>query len=206
MLRLVRLDGVRLVTVTGPDGVGKTRFAVEVVIELADGVGAVLVDDATSRDAADRRDAVVIATSGSRLGAPGERTYPLRPVAESPAVELFRRRADAASPGFEAAYGEIAALCRRLGRLPLAIELVAARGPEGLREPSETTWTLQAAIAWSYGRLKEREKVALTALSVDTAAEVDPADLAELIRLGLVTPTGPGVEIHSAIREFVASV
>src|SRR5439155_732072 len=81
---------------------------VEVVIELSDGVGAVLLDDATSRDAADRRDAVVIATSGSRLGAPGERTYPLRPLAESPAVELFRRRADAASPGFDAAYGELA--------------------------------------------------------------------------------------------------
>jgi hypothetical protein len=206
VLRLVRLDGARLVTVTGAPGVGKTRFAVEVAAELSGSPELALVDDASASEVADRSDAVVIATSGTRLGLSGERAYPLRPLAESPAVELFRQRAEAAGPGFDGAYAELAALCRWLGRLPLAIELVAARGSDRLPEPTEATWSLQAAIAWSYERLNVREKDVFRAVAVDAAAEVDPAAVAELVRLRLLTPTGAGVEIHSAIREFVASI
>jgi len=206
VLRLVRVDGARLVTVTGPSGVGKTRFAVEVAAELSGSLELALVDDASASEVADRGDAIVIATSGTRLGVSGERAYPLRPLAESPAVELFRQRAEVAAPGFDAAYAELAALCRRLGRLPLAIELVAARGSDGLRAPSEGAWTLEAAIAWSYEQLNEREEDVLRAMAVDATSEVDPVAVAELVRLRLLTPTGAGVEIHSAIREFVASV
>jgi hypothetical protein len=206
VLRLIRLDGARLVTVTGPSGVGKTRFAVEVAAELSGSPELVLVDDASASEVADRGDAIVIATSGTRLGVSGERAYPLRPLAESPAVELFRQRAEAATPGFDTAYAELAALCRRLGRLPLAIELVAARGADGLRAPIDAAWTLEAAIGWSYERLDERDKDVLRAVAVDAAAEVDPVAVAELVRLRLLTRSGAGVEIHSAIREFVASV
>jgi len=206
VLRLVRLDGARLVTVTGPSGVGKTRFAVEVAAELSGRLELAVIDDASASEVADRGDAVMIATSGARLGASGERAYPLRPLAESPAVELFRQRAEATTPGLDAAYAELAALCRRLGRLPLAIELVAARGADGLRVPIEGAWTLEAAITWSYEQLNEREKDVLGAVAVDATAEVDPVAVAELVRLRLLTPTGAGVEIHSAIREFVASV
>lgn len=46
----------------------------------------------------------------------------------------------------------------------------------------------------------------LRAVAVDATAEVDPVAVAELVRLRLLTPAGAGVEIHSAIREFVASV
>jgi hypothetical protein len=206
VLRLVRLDGSRLVTVAGPSGVGKTRFAVEVAAELSGGREVVLLDDAAAGDIADHGDAVVIATSGMRLGVPGERAYPLRPLAEAPAVELFRQRAEGAAPGFDAAYAELAALCRRLGRLPLAIELVAARGSDGLRAPIDGTWTLHRTIAWSYEQLNEREQDVLRAVAAGATAEVDPAAVAELVRLHLLTPTEAGVEIHSAIREFAASV
>jgi hypothetical protein len=179
---------------------------VEVAAELSPDREVALVDDASAAEVADRGEPVVTATSGTRLGVPGECTYPLRPLAESPAVELFRQRAEAATPGFEAAYAELAAVCRRLGRLPLAIELVAARGSDGLRAPFEGIWTLEAAIAWSYERLNEREQNVLRAVAVDETAEVDPAAVAELVRLRLLTPTGAGVEIHSAIREFATLV
>jgi len=193
-------------SVTGPSGVGKTHFAVEVAAELSGSLELALVDDASASEVADRGDAVVIATSGTRLGVSGERAYPLRPLAESPAVELFRQRAEATTPGLDAAYAELAALCRRLGRLPLAIELVAARGSDGLRASIDAAWRLEAVIAWSYEQLNEREKDVLRAVAADPTAEVDPLAVAELVQLRLLTPTGAGAEIHSAIREFVASV
>jgi predicted ATPase len=124
LLQLFLRDRAQLVTVTGPEGVGKTRFAEEVVAELNFSVE--LVDDAdvTQLPASPH----VLATSPERLGAPGERVYRLRPLAEAPAVELFRQRAAEANPDFNASYEEIAAACVRLGRLPGAIVQAAARG------------------------------------------------------------------------------
>jgi predicted ATPase len=124
VLRLFRRDGVRLVTVTGPEGVGKTRFAQEVVAELATGIA--LADEADPARLPEH--AQVIATSREPLGVPGEHPYRLRPLAEAPAVELFRQRATEVNPGFDATYEEIAAACVRLGRLPGAIVQAAGRG------------------------------------------------------------------------------
>jgi len=124
VLQLFLRDGVRLVTVTGPEGVGKTRFAREVAAELDGDVQ--VVDDADVDEIPSRARALV--TRRERLEAPGERVYRLRPLAEAPAVELFRQRATAANPDFDASYEEIAAECLRLGRLPGAILQVAARG------------------------------------------------------------------------------
>jgi len=75
----------------------------------------------------------VLATGREPLHVPDERVYPLRPLAEAPAVELFRQRAEAADRGFDAPYDVIAAICRRLGGLPLAIERAAAEPPSGMR-------------------------------------------------------------------------
>ena len=119
VLRLFRRDGARLVTVTGPEGVGKTRFAQEVVTELGGSVQ--LIDDA---DPTRIPEAPVIATSGEPLGLPDERVYRLRPLAEAPAIELFRQLA----PNVDASYDEIAAAVARAGRLPGVIEELAARG------------------------------------------------------------------------------
>ena len=124
VLRLFLREDARLVTITGPEGVGKTRFALEVVDELDAEVR--LLDNADASELpGDER---VLATSAMRLGVPDEHEYRLRPLAEAPAVELFRQRATAANPHFNASYEEIAAACVRLGRLPGAIVQAAARG------------------------------------------------------------------------------
>jgi predicted ATPase len=109
VLRLFRRDDAKAVTITGPEGVGKTRFAHEVVAELGGEVE--LVDDGdTTRLVAPRGDA--------------EHVYRLRPLAEAPAVELFRQLA----PDVDAGYHDIADAVARVGRLPRAIEELAARG------------------------------------------------------------------------------
>jgi predicted ATPase/class 3 adenylate cyclase len=64
----------------------------------------------------------VLATSRGPLGLRGEETYRLSPLATEGAVDLFLDRA-----ADEADRETVAALCAELDRLPLAIELAAAR-------------------------------------------------------------------------------
>jgi predicted ATPase len=85
----------------------------------------------------------LLVTSREALRIAVEREYPLSPLPESPSVELFGQRAGAVAPEIEIEYETAAAICDRLDRLPLAIELAAARckalsGADprpGLREP-----------------------------------------------------------------------
>jgi predicted ATPase/DNA-binding SARP family transcriptional activator len=72
----------------------------------------------------------VVATSRLPLRIEGEHEWPVGPLDESAAVRLFCERARAASPGFEPGDEDLAAIARLtevLDRLPLAIELAAAR-------------------------------------------------------------------------------
>src|SRR5690606_25131597 len=85
----------------------------------------------------------ILATSRQPLGIPGERSWPVPPLATpspqqtaveealtSEAVQLFVRRAADATPGFTLTPANVDAvvrICRRLDGLPLAIELAAAR-------------------------------------------------------------------------------
>ena len=108
------------------------------------------------------------------------------PAAVPDAVALFTERAAAAAPGFaldERSRPAVAAICRALAGLPLAIELAAARAgelPAGELAARLGDWcrlladpalplperTLQATIDWSHDRLSPAEQVLLRRLSV----------------------------------------
>jgi predicted ATPase/class 3 adenylate cyclase len=127
----------------------------------------------------------VLATSREALRIAAEREYALPPLPESPAVELFRHRTAAAVPEAEVEYDVAAEICRRLDRLPLAIELAAARArvfePDVLlerleerlpmlatraRDLPERQQTLRATIGWSYELLTLQEQELFRRLAV----------------------------------------
>jgi predicted ATPase len=132
-------------------------------------------------------DARVLATSREPLGIEGEQVVTLGPLGPE-AVELFADRARLAVWDFEltdATTEDVARICERLDRLPLAIELAAARirslSPaeivehldhrfELLARPrargEERHRTLRATVDWSYRLLEEPERRVFERLSV----------------------------------------
>jgi predicted ATPase len=128
----------------------------------------------------------VIATSREPLRIQAEQEYPLDPLIEADAVELFCDRARAHDPAFEPEDPEtLIEICRRLDGLPLALELAAARVRSitprgllerlerrlpvltaGLRDAPRRQQTLAAAIDWSYAMLSEDEQRLQRRLSV----------------------------------------
>lgn len=227
----------RVLTIVGPGGTGKTRFAIELarlLAEEADG-GTVFVPFAPVADAAlllpsvaerlgaagngpDAVAAVVgekrmhavldnlehllpeaartiaqlvaaapqlrlIVTSREPLRIAGEAELDLPPLTTDEAIALFVMRGrDVRSDLVEVP--AIAELCDRLDRLPLAIELAAARtklmGPEallerlgerldllkGTRDAEERHATLRATIAWSHDLLDAEERSLFARLSI----------------------------------------
>ena len=159
----------------------------EHVIEAAAGLAATLLRST--------RAISILATSREPLGVAGEREYRLRPLASplpSPVLTMAdaRRspRCSFSSSGSRTVIDDFALtdanaplvveICRRLGGLPLAIELAAARvevlGIHGLaahldnslqllRARRRTTvprhQTIRAVLDWSYGLLSEDEKL-----------------------------------------------
>ena len=133
-------------------------------------------------------DVRALVTSRELLHLSGEHAYAVTPLDEPDAVQLFAERARAARADFlmTAADGAtIAAICARVDRLPLAIELAAGRvrlfEPSGLlarlerrlpllsggpRDLAPRQQTLQATIDWSYDLLDPREKVLFCKLAV----------------------------------------
>jgi predicted ATPase/DNA-binding CsgD family transcriptional regulator len=126
-----------------------------------------------------------------------EQTDPLR-LSDSDAVRLFLARARSAVPGFalsEANAADIAAICRALDGLPLAIELAAAwvrvlsvhqiadRLGHRLRLLTSTDRsvpvrqrTLRAAFDWSYDLLSGPEQILLRRLSVLAGWQLEIAE------------------------------
>lgn len=144
----------------------------------------------------------VLATSRSPLRLRTERPFVVEPLAlpeadralspnslsQYASVALFVERAGLAEPGFELTphnADTVAAICRRVDGLPLAIELVAARvrliPPEsivtrlarplrlltgGAPDAPRRQQTMRAAIEWSYALLSEREQRLFRELAV----------------------------------------
>lgn len=144
----------------------------------------------------------ILATSREPLAVPGELLQtvpPLEPPAplddltpealrRSDAVRLFVARAAAAAPGFALDAGNaaaVAAICRRLDGIPLALELAATRVralgvhelaarlddrfrllASGHRGVPPRQQTLRAVIDWSWALLTEAERVVLRRLAV----------------------------------------
>ncbi|MGW1281080.1 AfsR/SARP family transcriptional regulator [Streptomyces tsukubensis] len=147
----------------------------------------------------------VLATGQVPLQVRGERLHEVVPLTETDAVALFTARARASAPqiavdGDNAA--TVAAICRRLDGLPLALEMAATRVrvlgvaelaarlddrfhvlASGLRDAPARQRTLRAVIDWSWELLGERERTVLRRLAVhacgcglDAAETLCPAD------------------------------
>jgi predicted ATPase/DNA-binding SARP family transcriptional activator len=126
---------------------------------------------------------VVLVTSRERLQLQGEHVYSVPTLTEGDAVELFRSRADALGAHL-AGDGVVAEICARLDRLPLALELAAARLTlftpgqllerlgtrldllKGGRDADTRHQTLRATIEWSHDLLDEEEQRLFRQLSI----------------------------------------
>jgi predicted ATPase len=132
---------------------------------------------------------VILATSRERLHLRAEQRYHVPPLALDAAVELFCRRAAAVNTGFaltEANRPTIAAICEKLERLPLALELCAAQSDflapaqllrqlqhrpldllvDGAADLPPQQRTLRRAIQRSYALLSEEERRLFRSLGV----------------------------------------
>jgi predicted ATPase len=279
---LLARDGARLVTLTGPGGIGKTRLALAASAELVESFrdGATFVELASIRheelvlpaiaealgvqeDVAgyltDREQMLlldnleqvvgaapeiarllthcpgvrVLATSREPLRVAGERELPLRTLDEAPAVELFRQRALAIRPNFDAPYDEVAELCRRLDSLPLAIELAAARVrvlsmhelldrleqrlsvlAGGRRDLPERQRALRTTIQWSYELCTDEERTLFrrhavfaggaTLQAVEHVCEGDLDLVESLVDKSLIRRDGERFTMLETIREYAA--
>jgi predicted ATPase/DNA-binding winged helix-turn-helix (wHTH) protein len=244
---LLRRD-IRLLSLTGPGGAGKTRLAVAVAATIADQfpagvqfvglasinraelVLAALAESFNIRRVANRTVPQLIAeqlqnsgpflllldnfeqvlpaagvvaetleacptlkivvTSRACLRIYGEQEFPVTPLAQDSATELFVQRAAAVWPGFTMTSGSAQAIreiCARLDGLPLAIELAAARSKMlspsaildrlqsrlqlltgGAVDLPERQQTLRKTIDWSHDLLNEAERKLFRRLSVFT--------------------------------------
>jgi predicted ATPase len=135
----------------------------------------------------------VVATSREGLGVADEHLWPVPSLdvdagADSPAVILFVKRAQAVSPQFSIAHADDAhaavEICRRLDGIPLAIELAASRISSmttvevrdrldqrfrllvGTRRSLARHQTLRQTVQWSYDLLTENEQLLLERCSV----------------------------------------
>jgi molybdate transport repressor ModE-like protein len=173
----------------------------------------------------------VLATSRVPLGVPRERRYRVEPLALDDAASLFLQRARELNPRF-ADGAPVRRICERLDRLPLALELAAARArgttaarladrleerlPElaGRRNAPARQRTLTATIAWSYDLLDDTQRRLLARLAVfrggwtaEAAEQVcaaEPEDLTALAEAGLVRSSDDRASMLETVREFAS--
>jgi predicted ATPase len=279
LLSLLDRGEVRLLTLTGAGGTGKTRLAIKTAAEAADRYpdGVFWAGLAPLRDAAlvlptiahslgagddlagylrDRRVLVLVdnlehllesgpdlavllaacpglqllVTSREPLRLAGEREYPVAPLPVEEAVVLFEERAAAVRPDFMAS-DEVAAICRRLDNLPLALELAAARVRAltagqilerlerrlpfltgGPRDVVERQRTLRDTIAWSYDLLAPIEQLLFVRLAVfaggctlegaEIVCDAELDVLQALVEKSLIRRDGERYWMLETIREY----
>ena len=166
-------------------------------------------------------DAHFLVTSREMLGVAGERVMPLAPLDSDDAVALFHDRAAAAGVQLNAApSAALAQLVLMLDRLPLAIELAAARAPllapqqmldrmrerfrllaaPGVRHPRQAT--LRATLDWSWDLLDEPEQQTLAQVSVFEGGFT--LDAAEAVVV-LLAPSraGDGWDVAEALQGLI---
>jgi predicted ATPase len=272
---LLRSESVRLLTLTGVGGTGKTRLAIEAASELVaeyeHGVWwvplaalrepSLVLESAartlgTSEELADYvgdrqllfvfdnfehlleavpplgdllarcPNAKALVTSREPLHLSAEREYAVPTLAETEAIDLFRARS--VETGRE---DIVAAICRSLDYLPLAVELAAARtkvlSPAailqrlerslplltgGPRDAPERQQTLRATIAWSHDLLSADEQRLFARLSVfaggctleaaETVCGAELDVLESLLDKNLVRRSGDRFWMLETIREF----
>jgi len=147
----------------------------------------------------------VLVTSRERLNASAEHVFAVPPMSAEDASAFFRARAAMLGVSLDRS-DTVAALCKRLDRLPLALQLAASRvrtfSPEQLlerlsrrldllkggRDLDPRQQTLRATIEWSHGLLSPEEQALFRRLAVFTGgctleaaetvcdAEVDPLE------------------------------
>lgn len=146
----------------------------------------------------------IVTTSRRVLHVSGEHVFPLDPLREEDAVRLFVARAEGF--GVSPEDPDVAAICRRVDQLPLAIELAASRVRTlsvaqllgrladrlplltgGARDLPDRQRTLRETIDWSVTLLQDSERSLLARLAVfsggcslEAATEVAGADLDSL--------------------------
>jgi predicted ATPase len=170
----------------------------------------------------------VLVTSRELLRVRGEVEYPVLPLAEPEAVELFCTRAQTEPDG------TVHELCRRVDNLPLALELAAARASvlspgqilerlstrldllKGGRDADPRQQTLRATIAWSYELLTPEEQRLFARLAVfgggcaieaaEDVAEADLDTLQSLVDKSLLRHTDERFWMLETIREYAAEL
>lgn len=210
-------DGVRfcdLASVRGPHAVARAiatavgvmertsgRIADQLVERLRTSTMLVLIDncehvveaaaDLAVRIVGECANVVVLCTSRTRLGVPGERLIQVPPLGcegpDAAAVDLFTDRVASARPASsfdDEERNAVARICASLDGLPLAIELAAARmdalTPSELAEHLDQRFrllgspgrsdarhrSLRAVVDWSYEQLDARDRTVFERLSV----------------------------------------
>ena len=168
----------------------------------------------------------LLVTSRELLRVRGEVEYPVVPLADPEAVELFCARAGTEPDE------TVHELCRALDNLPLALELAAARTSvlsprqilerisgrldllKGGRDADPRQQTLRATIEWSYELLSPDERRLFARLgafgggcTLETAEQVAEADLdtlQSLVDKSLVRHTQDRFWMLETIREYAA--
>jgi non-specific serine/threonine protein kinase len=178
----------------------------------------------------------VLATSRKRLPISGARIVTLGPLTLDEAVALFVERAQAVRPDAVLEAGpELRRLCTTLDRLPLALELAAARVAaltpatilsrvtqrldvlsDRTRSGPERHQSLRATMEWSFGLLTTNERAGFARLAIfpatfsleaaEAVAETDVDTLAALINQSLVhVLIQPGGELRYRLLDTLRS-